>query len=164
VPRCSQTGGAVIADAGEHRHEEAFDRSPVARGRARAPGRRAMDLSSIAGAPIQPTEPNMTAIHAHKFAAADWPFAEEQNVAAMTTVHVLDGSLPILVVAHDAEDGMWQILCGTTNDPEDGCVVCLGCVFDRDPSIGELADLALGWYAWREAPGQPWHRKARKDR
>ena len=81
----------------------------------------------------------------------------------MTTVNVLDGSLPIMLVAHDSDDGMWQVLCGTTNDPDDGCIACLGCLFERDRSIGALADLPLGWYAWREGPGKPWHRKPRSD-
>jgi len=105
----------------------------------------------------------MTNSHSHKFAETDWPFAEPQNVAAMTTVHVLDGTLPITLVSHDAEDGMWQVLCGTTNDPEDGCIMCLGCLFERDRSIGALADLPVGWCAWREGPEAPWHREPRPD-
>jgi hypothetical protein len=27
-----------------------------------------------------------------------------------------------------------------------------------DNSIGELADLPVGWYAWRELPTAPWQR------
>jgi hypothetical protein len=91
--------------------------------------------------------------HTHKFASAEWPFAEEPNVVAVTTVHVLESQLPIVLVTHDADDGMWQMLCATTNDPEDGRVACLGCMFESDPSIGELADLPLGWRATRDGPG-----------
>ena len=114
--------------------------------------------------PVSNTLAVMTDSHPHKFSSADWPFADAQDVAAMTTVNVLDGSLPIMLVAHDADDGMWQVLCGTTNDPDDGCVACLGCLFERDRSIGALADLPPGWYAWREGPGKPWHRKPRSDK
>jgi hypothetical protein len=101
--------------------------------------------------------------HTHKFACAEWPFGEEPNVVAVTTVHVLESQLPIVLVTHDADDGMWQILCGTTNDPKDGRVVCLGCMFESDPSIGELADLPLGWRATRDGPGEPWHRERSGD-
>ncbi len=102
-------------------------------------------------------------MHSHTFAPDQWPFDEPHNVAAITTVHVLKGSLPILRVTHDADDGMWQILCGTTNEPEEGRVVCLGCMFERDRSIGELADLPIGWVAWRSAPGAPWERARRPE-
>jgi hypothetical protein len=101
--------------------------------------------------------------HEHRFAAADWPFADPEYVAAFTTVHVLEGQRPILLVTHDADDGAWQILCDTTNRTEDGRVECLGCLFERDRSIGELADLPLGWRARREAVGQPWTRELRPD-
>jgi len=37
-------------------------------------------------------------------------------------------------------------------------VVSLRSVFERDSSIGELADLPLGWRAWRMGPDQPWQR------
>ena len=101
--------------------------------------------------------------HTRRFAPAERPFAEEPNAAAITRVHVLESKLPIMLVAHDAEDGMWQILCGITSDPKDGRVVCLGCMFESDPSIGELADPPLGWRATRDAPGKPWHREPRED-
>jgi hypothetical protein len=92
----------------------------------------------------------------------DWPFEDPVNVTAITTIKVLEEDHPILLVTHDEEDGMWQVLCGTTNDPEDGRIVCLGCLYDRDPTIGELADLPLGWRAWREAIGAPWHCEVRE--
>jgi len=36
---------------------------------------------------------------------------------------------------------------------------CFHHPIDRDPSITELADLPLGWYAERDAVGEPWTRK-----
>ena len=103
----------------------------------------------------------MADAHTHSFADADWPFADPMNVAALTTVHVLEEAVPILMVAHDADDGMWQILCGTTNDPKDGRIVCSGCMFEHDPTIGQLAELPLDWRAYREGPNRPWHREPR---
>jgi len=86
-----------------------------------------------------------------------WPFDEPHNVATITTAKVLAGH-PILLVTHDEDDGSWQVLCGTTNNSADGRIVCLSEMYDRDPSIGELADLPLGWRAWRGSPSQPWQR------
>ena len=86
-----------------------------------------------------------------------WPFEDPPNTASITTRQVLDGS-PILHVTHDADDGGWQFLCGTTEDPADARVVGLGRMFARDPSLGELADLPEGWRAWRAAPGRVWER------
>ena len=89
----------------------------------------------------------------------DWPFSDPPNIRTITTRQVLEDGYPILLVTHDEDDGCWQILCGTTNDPDDGRIVGLDCMYDKDPSIGELADLPLGWKAWRDAPDQAWIRE-----
>src|ERR1700760_4903149 len=95
--------------------------------------------------------------HPHSFSITDWPFEDPPNVAAISTRPVIEEGHPVLLVTHD-EDGDWQILCGTTNETADGCVVCLGCAFERDRSIGELADLPRGWRAWRGSTTSPWQR------
>jgi hypothetical protein len=91
----------------------------------------------------------------------DWPFEDPPNVITITTRQVLEEGHPILLVCHDEEDGCWQVLCGTTDDPADGRVVGLDCMVARDPSVAELADLPLGWRAWRESPDAPWQREPR---
>ena len=88
----------------------------------------------------------------------NWPFADTPNTASITTRQVLEGA-PILHVTHDEDDGSWQFLCGTTNDPADARVVGLGRMYARDPSVGELADLPEGWMAWRDSPELPWQRR-----
>jgi hypothetical protein len=88
----------------------------------------------------------------------EWPFEDPRNTAAITTRQVLETGAPVLRVTHDAEDGGWQFLCGTTDDPADGRVVGLGCMCDRDATLLELADLPEGWCAWRERPGALWWR------
>jgi hypothetical protein len=72
----------------------------------------------------------------------------------------MEGRAPILLVSHDADDGMWQFLDGR-DDPaaDDAVVLGLECVFSLDPSIAELADLPLGWQAWRDSMQQPWQRE-----
>jgi len=88
----------------------------------------------------------------------EWPFEDPRNTAAITTRKVLEGAAPVLRVSHDADDGGWQFLCGTTEDPADGRVVGLGRLCDRDATLLEVADLPEGWHAWRERLGAPWRR------
>lgn len=93
--------------------------------------------------------------HAHNF--PDWPFADSTSAAAFTTRPVLEQGFPVLLVSHDPE-GDWQFLCGTTTELEDCKLVCLGCAFQRDPTLAEVADLPLGWMAEREVVGGAWER------
>jgi hypothetical protein len=92
---------------------------------------------------------------------SDWPFEDPPNTAAITTRLVLEDGAPILLVTHDEEDGGWQILCGTTDDPDDARVVGLGTMCARDSSLLELADLPEGWRAWRADIRAPWQRGPR---
>jgi hypothetical protein len=87
-----------------------------------------------------------------------WPLHEGKNRAAFTTRPVLEESLPILLVSHD-EGGDWQFLCGTTNRTEDGRIVSLGCILERDRTLAEVADLPEGWRASRTAKGAAWRRE-----
>lgn len=89
---------------------------------------------------------------------ATWAFEDSYVFASYTTRFVLDGSRPILLVAHET-DGDWQFLCGTTNDVDDCKVICLKDAVKIDPSVAELADLPLGWQAHRERPGAEWVRE-----
>ena len=88
-----------------------------------------------------------------------WPFDEPENVVTLTVRQVMDGRLPILLVVHDADDGTWQFLTGGPFEIVDGMLVSLRRVYHLDPSIGELADLPLGWSAERKAREQPWKRQ-----
>jgi hypothetical protein len=87
----------------------------------------------------------------------DWPFDQAPNVTAITTQQVLDGK-PILQIVHYSDDHSWAFTCGTSNDVEDGRVVCMSSALKLDPSVAEVADLPPGWVAWREAAGSPWRR------
>jgi len=89
---------------------------------------------------------------------SDWPFDDPENVATMTVRQVTHGGQPILLVGHDADEGMWQFLTGGPVEMADAMLVSLRDVYRIDPSIGELADLPLGCTAERSAPGQPWRR------
>lgn len=90
----------------------------------------------------------------------DWPFDDPENVASITVRQILQGGQPILYVSHDADDRMWQFLTGGPVDVADAMIVSLREVYSLDPSIGELADLPLGWTAERSASGKPWQRSS----
>jgi hypothetical protein len=99
--------------------------------------------------------------HAHSFAAAQWPFADPVNTTAFTTAAVEQG-LPILLVVHD-HDGDWQFLDDAVDDDGEGLPVCLGCVFDRDRSLAQLAKMPRGWLASRGSPAAAWELESFPD-
>lgn len=101
-------------------------------------------------------------IHKHSFDPGEWPFQDPVNTAVISTRQVFRLGYPILRVCHDT-DGDWQILCGTTNDTSDAMVVCLGCAYQKDRTIGSLADLPTGWAAYRKKPGSKWIRERREE-
>lgn len=88
----------------------------------------------------------------------EWPFDQAPDVAAITTVGVLDG-LPILVVQHYEDDHSWSFLCGTTNDDRDGRVIGMGTALRLDPTLRSIADLPPGWIARRSSAGGDWSRE-----
>jgi hypothetical protein len=90
---------------------------------------------------------------------AEWPSSDPENVATMTVRQVTHRGQPILLVSHDADDGMWQFLTGGPVEMVDAMLVSLREVYRIDASIGELADLPLGWTAERSDRGQPWQRQ-----
>jgi len=85
-------------------------------------------------------------------------FREDPQFGVITTAAVLSGA-PIVMVSHDVDDGGWQFLCGTTQDPADGRIVHLEEIVAMDPTLLEIADLPLGWVAFRGAPGGAWTRE-----
>jgi len=96
--------------------------------------------------------------HSHKF--DNWPFDVPIATAALTTRHVVEETLPVLLVYRDP-DG-WQFLCGTTTAQEDGRVVCMGCMMELDPSLMQVAHLPIGWQAERKAVGRSWTWRAQE--
>ena len=87
-----------------------------------------------------------------------WPFDQAPNVAATTTVNVIEHDAPILLVVHYDDDHSWAFLCGMTNDDADGRVIGMGTALRLDPSLREIADLPPGWKAWRSTVGETWQR------
>ena len=89
---------------------------------------------------------------------SDWPFDDAPNDAVFTVRQIMDESAWIHYVSHDdAEgDGAWQFFASDPPEEEDGVLVTLSDVVELDDSLRQLADLPLGWCAWRDAPGAEW--------
>ena len=90
-----------------------------------------------------------------------WPFADPPNVAVYTTADVTESENPICNVTHEADDGSWQFHSNAPF-PEDvssiARIVSLQSIVKLDPTISSLADLPLGWRAWRETCQDVWQR------
>lgn len=94
-------------------------------------------------------------IHSHSFLPGAWPFKDPATAAGFTTDRLLKESLPILRVFH-SPDGDWQFFNGDIADDDECKLVCLGCMFTRDNTIGILSSLPCGWFASRESIDSSW--------
>ncbi|MBI3478687.1 MAG: DUF4262 domain-containing protein [Acidobacteria bacterium] len=90
-----------------------------------------------------------------------WKFPDPPHTGVYLSKTVNEGTEPVTFVSHDAEDGAWQLLGNSMSGPG-GVISCFHHPIDRDPSIAELADLPLGWYAERDKIGEPWVRRKRE--
>ena len=84
-----------------------------------------------------------------------FPFREAPDTMAISCCHVLAGE-SILRVAHDAEDGMWQFLCGGEHDASEARVIALQEAWLLDASVGVLAKMPCGCVAQRSSKHGKW--------
>ena len=87
-----------------------------------------------------------------------WPFPDPEETEVVTLDRIVRREAPILLVSHDIDDGGWQFVDGNQVFEEDGEVVLLGEIAQLDPTVIDLADLPIGWHAWRPSRDQPWRR------
>jgi hypothetical protein len=88
---------------------------------------------------------------------ADYEFSEPENTACFTCDHILNKQRPILSVAHDAEDGAWQFMCGhDDHDESNGKIISLKQITEIDNSINALSEMPLGCGADRETINDDW--------
>src|SRR5438874_228621 len=88
-----------------------------------------------------------------------WPFPEPRSYVTFVTAQVLERAEPILHAVHD-ENGEWQFIGSTDGTVENGRVIALREAVELDPSVLQLADMPIGWHAFRDSPERPWTRKA----
>lgn len=88
-----------------------------------------------------------------------WPFKDAANTAVFTSRRILNGEDWIHYITHDEDDGSWQFHPYSGPTPEEEAkIVSLKTMLEIEPRISELADLPLGWYAWRETRVGNWER------
>jgi len=86
------------------------------------------------------------------------------NTAVITNVRILDGVDWVQYVTHDEEDGTWQFHpMGGQATMKEAAVTSLRRILEIEPRIEELADLPLGWHAWRDDEDGPWMRESRQS-
>lgn len=96
----------------------------------------------------------MTA-HTHDF--PDWPFLDPISTATFCTEKVAHEDSDVLHVVHDF-NGDWQFLDGTTDEPGECVMLCLGCIFEKHADMVAIAGLPRGWAACRDVVGAEWER------
>jgi hypothetical protein len=94
---------------------------------------------------------------------ADWPFDDPENVPVFTIKRITDGKSSILLVTRDEDESGWQFLDGGDVDRDDATLVSLREITVLDPSLLQLADLPVGWIAWRDSGNAPWRRAPADD-
>jgi len=114
---------------------------------------------------MQPSAP-MTRLENDFWASTDpesslfnWKFQDPPHTGVFLSETVHNGSEPVTYVSHDADDGAWQFLGSSMADGGGPVLSCFHHPIDGDPSLSELADLPLGWFAERTKVGEPWVRR-----
>lgn len=105
--------------------------------------------------PVQHNRHDYMSSHTHNF--DNWPFPDDVQTITYCTAKVAHEHFPALQVSHD-HDGDWQFLDATTDELCECVLLCLGCVYERDPTLSEIADLPRGWGACRPTIGAAWER------
>ncbi len=85
----------------------------------------------------------------------EFKFSEPKNIAVYTSRQVANEDYPVLEVYHD-EEGDWQFLCGTTDNPDDAIVYSLEAMLNKDKTLNDLFHLAVGYKAVRETFDSEW--------
>jgi len=113
---------------------------------------------------LQPDTPR-TRIEEDFWASADpdsslfnWRFPDPSHTMVFLSKTVHEGIEEITYVSHDLEDGAWQFLDDSMDDGGGAVLSCFQHPIDKDPTLTELSDLPLGWYAERATPSAPWVR------
>lgn len=110
-------------------------------------------------APESRIEEDFWASHDPKSSLYDWKFPVPPHTGVYTLKRIMNGEEPVLYVKHDASDGAWQFHGAGQSRVEDAVLICFHHIVDKDPSIKQLADLPLGWRAWRGNVSKPWERE-----
>ncbi len=109
-------------------------------------------------APMTVVEKDFWASNDPSSSLFDWKFPDPPHTRVFLSRAVNDGEEDVTYVSHDADDGAWQFLGDSMSGDKEPVISCFHHPIDRDPSLRELADLPLGWWAERAKLGDPWIR------
>lgn len=84
-------------------------------------------------------------------------FLENESTAVITTKAIIKHEKPIVLVFHDKDDGMWEFLDGEDVSEENAAVVSLSEILEIEKSLNKLADLPIGFGAFRDDEDQDWN-------
>jgi hypothetical protein len=87
-----------------------------------------------------------------------WPFGDPPDTMVFSTKRIAFEHQPVLYVVHNS-DGAWQFTDGHDVGPEDMALVHMAHVAGAHLGSVEVADLPLGWEAFRQAESAPWTRR-----
>ncbi|PSL22983.1 hypothetical protein [Chitinophaga ginsengisoli] len=84
-------------------------------------------------------------------------FKDKPTTLVFTTRFIIKNREPILNIFHHEEDGAWEFTGQTQAIVDtDYNVILLSEMINIDPGIFEVADLPLGYRAFRSSPIDPW--------
>lgn len=86
----------------------------------------------------------------------NYEFIDEKNTMVITTQKIVSKEKNILLVSHDKDDGMWEFLDGDDVKEEDAIIVSLLEIVHLDSTVNQIADLPLGWIAYRDNIQNEW--------
>ncbi|MEH1129567.1 IS110 family transposase [Micromonospora sp. CPCC 206061] len=78
------------------------------------------------------------------------------GTTCIQTPEVFERHEPVLLVSHDADDGIWQLIGASDADGSAGKVGHLHHAVDEDPSLIDVLDLPPGRSAVRAGVEEPW--------
>lgn len=88
-----------------------------------------------------------------------WPFDDPPDTPVVTLRRIVESNSPILVVTHDADDGLWQFLDHGDFEDEEAVSIDLKELVLLDPTLAKLGDLPEGWVAYRDGRFSDWQRE-----
>jgi hypothetical protein len=88
----------------------------------------------------------------------DWKFSDPPHTRVFLSEAVHNGLEAVTYVSHDSDDGAWQFLGDSMSGGGEPVISCFHHPIDKDPTLKELFDLPVCWWAERGKPGDPWVR------
>lgn len=81
------------------------------------------------------------------------------GTTCIQTLEVFERREPVLLVSHDADDGLWQLIGATDADSNTGRIGHLHHAIDDDPTLIDVLDLPPGGSAQRTHLSGAWDRR-----